>query len=170
MNVKLMMGIALFLGIVGAASWFYHTGGKAAKLDVVKEQNVELQDAVKRIHELEETIRQQEMDMELAVAAIDEKYQRELTDAKKRTDGFIDDVMSGRLRLWDKGARCGKPAVHFDPTATVPTSVGDGETGAELSEELERFLELEAARADKVVIQLTACQEIIRADRNSPGK
>jgi hypothetical protein len=166
-TIKEMMIIVAIAGLLGAAIWFYHQGRSSEQLIEARDDNAELLAAQKRIQELENEVRQQEHDHSVEMANIDQQYQKELNDGKKRSDSFIDDVMSGRLRLWDKHARCGKDTGSAVSEATTSASVGDGTTGAELSEELERFLELEAGRADEIVIQLTACQAIIRDDRNN---
>lgn len=164
MNVKaIMLGVCV-LGIVAVAWWFYHQGQKSEELVDVKEDNTILARTLDRLHELEEQVRQQEHDHSVEMAEIDKVNQKELTDARAKSGAFIDDVMSGKLRLYDPHARCGRPNSNTGETVASP-SVDHGATGAELSDEVERFLELEAARADEVVIQLTACQAILRADR-----
>lgn len=164
MNIKaIMLGICA-LGIVAAAWWFYHQGQKSEKLVDVIEDNTVLEATLKRLKELEEQVRQQEHDHSEEMANIDRVNQKELTDARKKSGDFISDVMSGKLKLFDPHARCGRPGGTEGKTSTS-SSVDNGETGAELSDEVERFLELEAARADEVVIQLTACQAALTADR-----
>lgn len=164
MNIRALMIGALILGCVAAAAWFYHQGGAAEELDNAEQENTELAKLLLRQHELQEQLRRQEAEFAGAVAIIDAKYQKELADAEKRSNGFIDDVMSGRLRLWDPHARCGRPSSVPGATSSS-ASVDTGTSGAELSEEVERFLELEAERADKVAIRLAACQSVVRSDR-----
>lgn len=163
-SIKSLMVGALIVGLLAAAAWFYFQGGKSEQLRDVKTENAELSAALQKQHELEEFIREQERMHGEDVANIDAVHQKELQDVRAKSDGFIDDVMSGRLRLWDRHAHCGKPGTNAGQVAGV-TGVGDAASGAELSEEVERFLELEAGRADQIVVQLTACQAILKSDR-----
>lgn len=163
-TVKEIMIAVIVAGIVAAAMWFYRQGEKADELKDAKAANVQLTTALKRVHDLEEQVRQQEHDHSVEVANIDQQHQKDLSNARAQSSQFIDDVMSGKLRLYDPHARCGRPGGDTGQTAGS-SSVDHGGEGAELSEETERFLELEAARADEVVIQLTACQAILKDDR-----
>jgi hypothetical protein len=92
-------------------------------------------------------------------AAVSTQYQRKL-DANATAL-----LAAGAVRLFDPGSRvqaCG------DTAAAAPASPGGNNEGrgTALSQELASFLIAEANRADGIVLRLTACQAILRSERD----
>lgn len=70
-------------------------------------------------------------------------------------------VRDGTLKLRDANGTCRSTG----PTVTTSTSGDSQATGCELSGATSEFLITEAARADEVVLQLKAAQELLAVDR-----
>ena len=145
-------------------------GRKAALLEVAKRDNEQLVAAEAEIARLTKAKDALERDAAARVAQID----KEGRDALKALEGqhgrFLDNLFAGRVRLPGSGrADASCPGGRDDRPAALAgaAGVGDGAAGAELPAAAGRFFGTEARRADAVVVQLTACQAIVRADRAS---
>lgn len=105
-----------------------------------------------------------------AQAAISADYQKRLADEKRARDAAVAAARAGTLVLRDPSLRL--PAAGACPGGSAqaeaaPGSGGrDGAAGANLSPEAAAFLLELTGEADQVVEQLTACQQIVRADRS----
>lgn len=98
------------------------------------------------------------------VASVSAGYQAKLKEKDREKDRAIAGlrVANGGLFLDTKlPPSCGSPV----PEAGPAPGGRDGSTRAELSDKAAEFLIGEANRADKIVEQLTACQAIVKKDR-----
>ncbi|ELJ7526764.1 lysis protein, partial [Salmonella enterica] len=87
------------------------------------------------------------------VAALDEKYTKELADAKAENDALRDDVAAGRRRLL-VNATC--------PKSTTGTSgMGDGESPGLTADAELNYYRLRSG-IDKITAQVNYLQEYIR--------
>jgi hypothetical protein len=100
------------------------------------------------------------------MAALDEKYTKEMQDAKRKADADIAAVRRGAVRVRDKftcpGA--GSPAGGV-PQAGRSAGVGDAATGRGLGAEDAAEIIAAADTGDRWARQLMACQAIVRSDR-----
>lgn len=145
----------------------YAAGHKAALLEVAQRDNKQLVGAQAEIRRLTIAVRDLEAAHQERIAAMDEEATRRVADAEKRKDGFIRDVVTGRIRLFDPGRRradCPRPSGGgaAEGEAVAAGSVGNGAGGTELSAEFAGQLTSEAGRADKLVEKVTYLQNYAR--------
>ena len=100
-----------------------------------------------------------------AQVAASETYQKGLTHVTQTKDRVIAQLRAGTLRLRDPGS---KYTLDTNPMSPIGASTGRCNVGEKtgFSDELNQFLVGEASRADSFVAQLTACQAIIKSDRD----
>jgi hypothetical protein len=127
-------------------------------------ESAELVAANAKIVALEEDRRRREQKHADEVARISTNYQRQLSDAKRKRDSDVVAVRAGDIRLFDPGTRKG---ACIDWGREVGAAAGGRDGGAcrELSREATEFLLGLAGEADEVALQLSACQALVRADR-----
>lgn len=180
MNVYVKLGLVLGIVLALAASvrWVvgeveegkraaYDAGRKEALLEVAQRDNKNLAEARAEIDRLRNQAQEQEAHHAEAMVALDEEATRRVADAEARKEQFVSDVVSGRLRLFDRAARradagCPGSGGSSPRTAVAAGSVGDAAGGAELSPALAGFLVSEAGRANKVVAKVTYLQGVVR--------
>jgi len=157
--------VAAIAGLValGAAGYEgYQLGGDHVRAEYAARDIKQAKEAAALAQATQEKYRAQEQAHSQAVAAIANDYQGRLTDAQAKTAIALNAIRSGSVRLRDPGAKaCGDPA----PGTPAAPGRGNGDTAGGLSDQLATFLVSEAARADQVVLQLTACQAVIISDR-----
>jgi hypothetical protein len=100
-----------------------------------------------------------------AMAALDARYNQEMTDAKRETETLAAAVRAGELRLRNRFTCPSTSASAGVPAAGTGSSVNPATASGGLRNEDAELLIRLAAEADDVVRQLTACQAIITADR-----
>lgn len=148
--------------------WRYaeSVGYERASLEMAARDNVQLLAANAKIQELEKERERKETEHAMAIVAIDTDGEAKLKEVTRAKDQFVSDVVAGRIRLHDPGNKgCPAGGGDSDRTALAGPGVDHGAGGGELSAEAGRFLLEEAARADAVVVKLTACQRVLAADR-----
>lgn len=145
----------------------HDAGRRAALLEVAQRDNEQLLEAQAEFARLTAAADALERGHEEEMAALDLDLTRRLRDVEARKDRFVGDVVAGRIRLYDPGRAadsCGAGRGDgTEATATAGPRLDHGAGGAELSPALGSFLGSEAARADKVVLKLTACQGTVRS-------
>ena len=163
-NVQIYL-VAAIIGLValGAAGFQgYRLGGDHVRAEYAARDLKAANEAAALTKATEEKYRAQEQAHSQAVAQIANDYEWRLTDAQAKTTLALNAIRSGGLRLRDPGAQaCGDTA----PGTPASTSGRDGASAGGLSNQASEFLYSEAARADSVVLQLSACQAVIQADR-----
>lgn len=145
----------------------YKAGRASALLEVAQRDNKALAEATRAIVALHKEKERLEAAHAAQVAKADADGRREIANVEARKERFIADVTAGRIRLFDPGRRadaaCPGGGDGAAPTAVAAAGVGDGARAGELSGQTAQFLLGEAARADAVVVKLTAAQKLIQA-------
>jgi hypothetical protein len=124
-------------------------------------------DAAVKIEAANARVRGIELRMAENLASIDARYQTKL---KEKDNALTAARAAARHYGLFVTATC--PPADRGAAGSTPAGpgIGDGAARVRLSDEAADFLVGEAARADAVVEQLTACQAVVRADREKkPG-
>lgn len=95
--------------------------------------------------------------------------QEKLKNEKAKNDYYVAGVRNGTIILRQPVTRSEKAGGSISSEVIASASGRDGETGAELSRETAEFLLGESERANQIVQQLTACQDVIVKDRKLCG-
>lgn len=168
-KLLLLAGIAVAIAVsVGGAYLKGRFDGR--DLERVAWQARELEEVTRAnaaIAFLNEAYRKLEARSVAATTAASTKYQKELRNVRVKKDRVIADLRSGALRLRVPVTSCQDSDRGRTPPPGAPTGGRDAAPRAELSETAARFLTELAAEADEVVLQLQACQAIVRADRGT---
>lgn len=161
--------LAMALAAAALAAGCYLTGRsdgrKLERSAWTEQQNADLRAANQALDEATKRIRAQEHEAAAKVAAVSTAYQKDLTNANRAKDLALNALRAGTLVLRDPGAPSGPAHADRPAEATACAARPDGGAPGRLSDEAAGFLLSEASRADSVVAQLTACQQVIRADR-----
>lgn len=153
------------LAIGGAYFKGHSAGADSVHVAYLQRDTEAAQKSLSKIRELSEAVRSKEQQKAHELAKVSESYQRELAQNEARKNALLDDVVSGRIRLYvntRKDGDSGKPA--GETTASACRCDGR-EEGGFLGQADTAFLVSEASRADQVVKQLGACQAVVRKDR-----
>ncbi len=98
-----------------------------------------------------------------AIAELDKKHTKERFDAEETIDNLLDDVGTGKRRLFIKTVKAKCPV----PDNSNPSSLDYASNRAELDQgTAERIIGL-TSRGDKAIRQLSACQDYVRAVNNT---
>jgi len=166
MNPYAILGIvaAWLLSLAAMGYWQNDAGRTSEKVKWQATQTRELADANKKIVRLNDEARAIEQQRAALMSRIADGYEKERSNEKRKTDAVIADLRSGLLGLYDHAA--GIQAGADQTGATGPGTGGsDGGAGTQLSRTAAEFLYTEADRADAIVRQLTACQQVVMDDR-----
>ncbi len=164
MNVTtILMAVVAGLVALGAAGYKgYRLGGDSVRAEYAARDLAAVTEAAKETKRIQDEYRAKEQASAVALAAVSTDYQKRLTDAQAKTALALNAIRSGSVRLRDPGAQ----ACSGGASEAAATAAGrDGATAGGLSGAASEFLLSEAARADSVVLQLTACQGVVTADR-----
>jgi len=161
----LAIAVGAVVVIGGASMEIFSAGANSVHVKYLTRDSEAAQKNLAKIRELSEAVRSKEQQKAEELAKVSESYQRELAQNEARKNALLDDVVSGRIRLYvntRKDGDSGKPAGETTPTACRC----DGrEEGGFLGQADTAFLVSEASRADQVAKQLGACQAVVRKDR-----
>ena len=148
------------LGVAVLAWAIHHHGDKSGyargHAELVKYQDQVIADIAKQ----EAINKAKEVKDRLAFDAAATLLEKRNAETKANADRTIADIRAGNLRLRNRFT-C--PSSAAEVTGSATGSDGAGQAGL-LGSDAE-FLISEAERADKVVNQLTACQNILKAER-----
>lgn len=164
--------LALVVAFVaeGLGAYFYGLDTGETKQDAKWQarENVELNAANAKIMELTTKARATEAQAAIDQSAISESYEGKLKNVQDDKDKFVSDVRAGRivLRIPARASAARSAGSGASSQTATSTSKCDGEARGELPREVTEFLYGEAGRADSIVEQLTACQALVRRDRN----
>lgn len=146
----------------------YVAGKKDERAKWLARESKELAAANEEIDRLHKQAREEEGHHAEMLFAISKDYEREIGNAKRARDLALDAVRSGAVVLRDPGIRTsGCEGPRLGPAREAPAAAGkrNGAAAADLSREAGVFLLELASEADDVVRQLTACQAVVRSDR-----
>ena len=167
MNPWTILGvIAAWLISLSAVGYWQNQAGHVAERGKWEQREVvELTAINNKIEQLNREARDKELLYAANMSMIATGYEKEMKNAKRKTDERVADILSGSLVLRDPAAS--KQACGSETGSTpAPPGERDGETGGGfLSEAAAVFLISEAGRCDQIVEQLTAAQNIITGDR-----
>ena len=122
------------------------------------------QDYAAKEREITEKYRSQEENWQKQFVAASKAYQKGLANAETQKLADAAAVDAGRIRLLDPGT-VGKACGDSPPSTAPSTSGRNGSEGSELSAKAAKFLLSLAGDADAVVMQLSACQQILSSER-----
>ena len=166
-------GVYVYIGLAVAAAALagvcYLAGrsdGRALERALwTEQQNADIRAANQALEEAHKKIRAHEQAAAEKVAAVSRGYQKDLENANRAKTTAMDALRaSGGLRVAVTGCKADDAG-----TAETASSAGrrdGGEATGLLDESASAFLIGEASRADAVVLQLRACQAVVRADRS----
>jgi len=164
MYAKLAIALVLLVALIGAYVKGRGDGGKIVQADYAQRDLKAAQDYAKKEREVTEKYRLQEENWQKQFVAASKEYQRRLANAETQKLADAAAVDAGRIRLLDPGT-VGKACGDSPPSTTGSSSGRNGSEGSELSRASAKFLLGLANDADAVVMQLSACQQILLNER-----
>lgn len=176
--IVLVVLAAISAAVYGVNSWWNgkmasakEAGRQEVRLAVAKERNDQLVAAQTRIAELEAERAKKQDEHDAKMASIDQEGQNALKALQGKHDRFLDDLFAGRIRLPGQGGNrvAGSPGGGGEQGAQAQggAGVGDGKAAGNIPAGFGAFLGSQAERADKVAVQLDACQKIVVEDRRA---
>lgn len=167
MNPYSFLGVLLawLLSLCAVGYWQHNDGQAMERAKWQAREVTELRTANDKIAVLEHAARSAELDYADAMNKIAIQFEQEKRDANIKTNRLIAKLRAGDLRLYDPAARRESPCAGTTGETPASPGSGDGATAGGLSGEATEFLLSEAERADEIVLQLNACQGVVRADR-----
>jgi hypothetical protein len=109
--------------------------------------------------------RAQEQEHVQEMADLDAQHHKDMQNEIDSREHTIADLRAGTLRLRKQFTCPAATAAGAASQAGTGTGLGDGASSGGLQTADAEFLLREAGRADQVVVQLQACQDIVRKDR-----
>jgi prophage endopeptidase len=162
-----LIGLVVWIASLTAVGvWQNKTGHAVERATWLERETTELSAANVEIMRLNAVARQTERLTAETLNQIAIQYEEDKTDALRERDAVIADLRAGNRRLRDPGATRQPGLGGASGSATSPRQC-DGPEAGELSGQTSEFLVGLMAEADEVVKQLTACQAVIRADRET---
>lgn len=154
------LAIVVLLAVTNAATWhvsavYTESGWQAREAKINA-------DAAKLIEAAGTRVRDAERTAAVNLAAVDAYYQTKL---QGKDDALIFARRVAATRGMFVNATCPAPGGNATGAIAAGPGVDNGTARVRLSNEDADFLITEAARADKVTDQLTACQAVVRTDR-----
>ena len=169
MNRELVV-VLIWVASLTAVGWWQRSDGAAGeRLAWQERDNEALRRANETIVRLNEAARDAEHRHAGILAAVSTELQRRQDDGQTKLDAALAAVRAGTLKLRDP-AGCGNSGRREAGQAGAGAGERDAAAGGELSGEATEFLFREGRRADAVVEQLTACQQVIIEDRRLCGQ
>jgi prophage endopeptidase len=166
----ILVTVLLWLAsLVAVGVWQSKDGRDAERVVWQTRENEELRLANAKIIELNETARNAERKHAEQVAGLSARYEKEKADVGKTKDTIIAELRAGQRSLRDPGAAGLKTAGGGAGKTHAAAGQCDGGARSQLSQQTSEFLVSLASEADAVVKQLSACQDVIRADRAMAG-
>jgi len=155
---NLIIVIAFFSLIIGAYFYGRTDGVDLEAANALSRDNRALVESADKLEKAQAKVTALEREDALSKAAADTVYQEDLKNVEDKNNRTIAELRAGLVRLRDPGRQ------HQSNPGVVPErGPGDsgcnGKAGSELSGETSEFLVSEATRANKIVLQLTACQK-----------
>ena len=167
MNPWIIVGFLSFLiASNGFTAYFANDYGQSReKAKWETRENEQLVKANKSILDISTRLRAAEFKHATLLSEVSTKYQKELKDAQTKHQKDIASIRAGTLRLYDSSACQGSGGATTAKAGSTSGGCPGGKRGQFLSKSASVFLVSEANRADEIVLQLKACQQVIRADR-----
>lgn len=161
----LAIGIAWLASVVGIGVYEHQAGAIAERVKwQVREAKQDVAANLK-IRQLQDAARATEQRAAQDLAAVAERYEKEKSDVAASKDRVISDLRSGALRLRFPTATTGDAGRSQAAATAAGAGECDGRAAGELPQPVAEFLVSLASEADSVVVQLMACQAVVRQDR-----
>lgn len=160
------VGIAWLGSVVGAAGWYADVRVTAVRAEVVMQKNVELVATNRLLVEANARNKALEVQHAITQAKIGADYESKIEDLNVQHAADVAAVRSGRDRMRDPGARP-QACPGVVPDAAAGPGGRDVQAPGELSPRASEFLLGLTRRADAVVEQLWACQQLVQSDREA---
>lgn len=174
-NPWLILGgiVLAFALCVGSYMKGNRDGRAATRTAWAESDNRALRDANAQILTMQIAARAKEQEQAKQLSAVSTIYQRNLADAKRQRDRDVAAARAGALQLRDPGAAGQCAGAGGAAQAPAGPGGGDGPARADvpkapagvLSSDAAEFLIALVNEADESVLQLLACQAVVRADR-----
>lgn len=166
MNPWLILAVAILWGLSVAASATKWASLKVAEVraEYLVRDNKALAEANAKITALNDAARATEARRVAEMSALATNYSKGFRDAEAQRQRDVAAARDGSLVLRIPASACG-PGGGEAAAPRPAASGGDGATTTELPGALTADLLALAGEADQVVLQLTACQAIVTADR-----
>lgn len=156
-----MAAAIVFLVSVGGALWKgFNLGESVTRAEYASRDLQASEEARIAERGIQDRYRAQETKWAHSFASVSSQYQKKVADHEKA----LDIAISGS-RLYDRFATHSQPCGDKTASTAASASVGNGQAGTYFSSEASIFLRRLASEADSVVLQLTACQAILRSER-----
>lgn len=166
MYAKLAIALVLLLALVGAYVKGRSDGGKIVQADYAQRDLKAAQDYAAKEREITEKYRSKEANWQSQFVAASKAYQRGLANAETAKLAAIAGVESGAIKLrLNDSADCKVDGNTTSEIAASASGRNDSAEGRFLGKADSAFLIAEASRSDKIVMQLSACQQILRSER-----
>jgi hypothetical protein len=147
--------------VIGAFFYGRHTGAQATRADWEAEKVRLAADAAQALAKANQEVRELEQLLANTQTKVEKVYVDKVREVQVVKTEFIDVARSGGLFI---DAQCPDRNDPL-PSAATSSSSDHGKTKARLSAEAAEALIAIAADADEIVHQLTACQAILRDER-----
>ena len=149
--------VLVLIGLGSAGVQVWKAGGSSVRAEYAARDAKAQAEAADAERAITARYRRKEQDQAAAIASVSQKYEKRI--AANETAHAV--AASLRLRIPDSVQASGDTTAKVAPAI----SICDGRATGELPESTSRFLWGEAARADAVAIQLSACQQVLIQDR-----
>lgn len=156
--------VGLLAALIVAVLYGMELGEDRANARWLVKENKEVAAANDKIRALLTERREKEAAHTKAMFSVDAKYQGERDVLKNETNRLRAAIRDGSLRLRNH-TRGESPSGGAPSEALASACQRDGEAATQLSAAASEFLVELTGEADEIVKQLTACQEVIEADR-----
>ena len=166
MYAYLVGAILVMVAIAGAGWKGYSLGGDSVRAVYAERDLKAAAENAAKFQALSNEYREKEQALAGASAAVSKKYQKELANHETTKLAALAAVDAGtlRLRLTDS-AECKADRSSAAKTAATAGGRDGAAEGRFLGKADSAFLIAEASRANEIVGQLTACQDLLESER-----
>lgn len=168
---KCLTAFAIVLAVFAYGQQQYRRGEVACAVPHLKRANADLAAANELIIQLQREARDAELAHAARLAAVDKKYQEKQAHEQAQNDVVVSKLRAGIAKLQYRTPIASSQQTSADSTSAAGPGPGssDGTETSELPDTTAGDLYAEAARADEITEQLTACQQVIVEDRRVCG-
>jgi prophage endopeptidase len=156
-----IIALVVILAVTNAITW--HVSAGYTESGWQKREAKINADAAVKIKAADDRVRDVEQAHAVQINAVDTDYQRKLKGKDDALQIALNTVAAGG-KLYAHAA-CPAPAGNPDTKVASGAGLSNGGARAELSAADSNFLLRLGSEADSIVLQLTACQAVVRADR-----
>lgn len=163
--IILALTLAWFSSLAAVGHWQHGAGEVAERVIWQGKQTKELVATNSEITRLQKSVTDNKKISDASAFEISKHYQVELENVSTEKAKFIAGVRNGSIVLRQPRSVPSAPTEGAARESGTSSSGCDETSGSELQEETSEFLYTEASRADEIVEQLQACQDLLVSDR-----